>query len=175
MGKNFYLIKNELGIFGGYFAGENNNYLVFGKENKKQDDKAEVVRIVKYSKEWEKVSDCKIYGSNTTVPFEAGSLRMNELDGKLYVYTCHEMYADSNGTNHQANMLFMIDENTMKVTDSMYDVSNLQEGYVSHSFNQFIKPSANFIKCVFLIKSFNLFCVSITISHLYINLFKSIL
>ena len=138
-------IKNELGIFGGYFAGENNNYLVFGKENKKQDDKAEVVRVVKYSKEWEKVSDCKIYGSNTTVPFEAGSLRMIELDGKLYVYTCHEMYADSDGINHQANMLFTIDENTMKVTDSMYDVSNLQEGYVSHSFNQFIKTDGTYI------------------------------
>lgn len=139
------IIKNELGIFGGYFAGENHNYLVFGKENKKENDKAEVVRIVKYSKGWEKVSDCKIYGSNTTVPFDAGSLRMIELDGKLYVYTCHEMYADSDGTNHQANMLFTIDENTMKVTDSMYDISNLQEGYVSHSFNQFIKTDGTYI------------------------------
>ena len=39
---------------------------------------------------------------------EAGSLRMEEAGGKLYVYTCHEMYADSDGINHQANMLFTI-------------------------------------------------------------------
>ena len=138
-------IKKELGIFGGCFSGEENNYLVFGQTNSEENDKAEVVRVVKYSKEWSKISDCKIYGSNTTVPFDAGSLRMIELDGKLYIYTAHEMYADSDGINHQANMLFTIDEDTMEVTDSMYDVSNLQDGYVSHSFNQFIQTDGTYI------------------------------
>ena len=138
-------VKKELPIYGGYFSGKNNNYIVFGQQNKSEKDSAEVVRIVKYSKSWSKISDCKIYGSNTTVPFDAGSLRMIELDGKLYVYTCHEMYADSNNLNHQANMLFTVDESTMKITDSMYEVSNLQEGYVSHSFNQFIKTDGTYI------------------------------
>ena len=138
-------IKNELPIYGGYFSGKNNNYIVFGKNNKGEKDSAEIVRIVKYSKSWSRVSDCKIYGSNTFEPFEAGSLRMIELDGKLYVYTCHTMYADSNKLNHQANMLFTVDESTMKTTDSMYEVSNLQDGYVSHSFNQFIKTDGTYI------------------------------
>ena len=138
-------IDNELELFGGYFLGKDNNYLVFGKSNKAENDKAEVVRVVKYTKDWSKVSDCKIYGSNTTVPFDAGSLRMMELDGKLYVYTCHEMYADENKLNHQANMLFTIDESTMKTVDSMYEVSNLMNGYVSHSFNQFIKTDGDYI------------------------------
>ena len=138
-------IKNELPIYGGYFSGKNNNYIVFGQNNKGEKDSAEIVRIVKYSKSWSKISDCKIYGSNTFEPFEAGSLRMIELDGKLYVYTCHTMYADSNKLNHQANMLFTVDESTMKTTDSMYKVSNLQDGYVSHSFNQFIKTDGTYI------------------------------
>ena len=138
-------IKNELPIYGGYFSGKNNNYIVFGQNNKGEKDSAEIVRIVKYSKSWSKISDCKIYGSNTFEPFEAGSLRMIELDGKLYVYTCHTMYADSNKLNHQANMLFTVDESTMKITDSMYEVSNLQDGYVSHSFNQFIKTDGTYI------------------------------
>ena len=138
-------IKNELPIYGGYFSGKNNNYIVFGQNNKGEKDSAEIVRIVKYSKSWSKISDCKIYGSNTFEPFEAGSLRMIELDGKLYVYTCHTMYADSNKLNHQANMLFTVDESTMKTTDSMYEVSNLQDGYVSHSFNQFIKTDGTYI------------------------------
>ena len=138
-------IKNELPIYGGYFSGKNNNYIVFGQNNKGEKDSAEIVRIVKYSKSWSRVSDCKIYGSNTFEPFEAGSLRMIELDGKLYVYTCHTMYADSNKLNHQANMLLTVDESTMKTTDSMYEVSNLQDGYVSHSFNQFIKTDGTYI------------------------------
>lgn len=138
-------VKKELPIYGGYFSGKNNNYIVFGQQNESEKDSAEIVRIVKYSKSWSKISDCKIYGSNTTVPFDAGSLRMIELDGKLYVYTCHEMYADSNKLNHQANMLFTVDESTMKTTDSMYEVSNLQDGYVSHSFNQFIKTDGTYI------------------------------
>ena len=138
-------VKKELPIYGGYFSGKNNNYIVFGQNNKGEKDSAEIVRIVKYSKSWSKISDCKIYGSNTFEPFEAGSLRMIELDGKLYVYTCHTMYADSNKLNHQANMLFTVDESTMKTTDSMYEVSNLQDGYVSHSFNQFIKTDGTYI------------------------------
>ena len=121
------------------------NYIVFGQNNKNENNSAEIIRIVKYSKNWSRISDCKIYGSNTTAPFNAGSLRMIELDGKLYVYTCHEMYADSNNLNHQANMLFTVDESTMKTTDSMYEVSNLQNGYVSHSFNQFIATDGAYI------------------------------
>ena len=132
-------ISKELNLFGGFYSGKNYNYLVFGQNNTSESDSKEVVRVVKYTKSWSKVNSCSISGVNTTKPFSAGSLRMEEAGGKLYVYTCHEMYADSDGINHQANMLFTIDESSMSLTDSMYDVSNLTDGYVSHSFNQFIK------------------------------------
>ena len=132
-------ISKELNLFGGFYSGKDYNYLVFGQNNTFESDSKEVVRVVKYTKSWSKVNSCSISGVNTTKPFSAGSLRMEEAGGKLYVYTCHEMYADSDGINHQANMLFTIDESSMSLTDSMYDVSNLTDGYVSHSFNQFIK------------------------------------
>ena len=132
-------ISKELNLFGGFYSGKDCNYLVFGQNNTSESDSKEVVRVVKYTKSWSKVNSCSISGVNTTKPFSAGSLRMEEAGGKLYVYTCHEMYADSDGINHQANMLFTIDESSMSLTDSMYDVSNLTDGYVSHSFNQFIK------------------------------------
>ena len=132
-------ISKELNLFGGFYSGKDYNYLVFGQNNTSESDSKEVVRVVKYTKSWSKVNSCSISGVNTTKPFSAGSLRMEEAVGKLYVYTCHEMYADSDGINHQANMLFTIDESSMSLTDSMYDVSNLTDGYVSHSFNQFIK------------------------------------
>ena len=132
-------ISKELNLFGGFYSGKDYNYLVFGQNNTAESDSKEVVRVVKYTKSWSKVNSCSISGVNTTKPFSAGSLRMEESGGKLYVYTCHEMYADSDGIHHQANMLFTIDESSMTLTDSMYDVSNLTDGYVSHSFNQFIK------------------------------------
>ena len=132
-------ISKELNLFGGFYSGKDYNYLVFGQNNTAESDNKEVVRVVKYTKSWSKVNSCSISGVNTTKPFSAGSLRMEEAGGKLYVYTCHEMYADSDGIHHQANMLFTIDESSMTLTDSMYDVSNLTDGYVSHSFNQFIK------------------------------------
>lgn len=97
------------------------------------------MRVIKYTKDWTKVSDCKIYGSNTYEPFNFGSLRMAELDNKLYVYTCHTMYTTEDKLNHQANMIFTIDESTMKTVDYQYEISNLSQGYVSHSFNQYIK------------------------------------
>jgi hypothetical protein len=132
-------ISKELNLFGGFYSGKDCNYLVFGQNNTSESNSKEVVRVVKYTKSWSKVNSCSISGVNTTKPFSAGSLRMEEAGGKLYVYTCHEMYADRDGINHQANMLFTIDESSMSLTDSMYDVSNLTDGYVSHSFNQFIK------------------------------------
>ncbi len=140
-------INKELTIFGGAFAGKDNNYMVFGQKNTEESDDTEVVRVVKYDKNWNRISECKINGANTYIPFEAGSLRMIELEGKLYVYTCHQMYAEESdpGVHHQANMLFTLDEAAMTVADSMYAVSNLGDGYVSHSFNQFIKTDGTYI------------------------------
>ena len=86
-----------------------------------------------------------IYGSNTYEPFNFGSLRMAELDNKLYVYTCHTMYTTEDKLNHQANMIFTIDESTMKTVDYQYEISNLTQGYVSHSLNQYIKTYGDYI------------------------------
>lgn len=127
-------ISNDLKLFGGYYCGNDYNYLVYGQTNSDDDDSVEVMRVVKYSKDWEKIGYKSIFGENTHIPFDAGSLRMTETAGKLYIHTCHEMYS-----SHQANMTFVLDEDTLKVLDSYSDVLNIsQAGYVSHSFNQFI-------------------------------------
>ncbi len=133
-------ISPELSIFGGFYSGENYNFLVFGESNTSDSEEKEVVRIVKYDKDWGKLGSASVKGANTHIPFDAGSLRMTETDGKLYIYTCHEMFADEDGVNHQANMTFVVNESTMEIVDEYYDVMNLaQAGYVSHSFNQFIQ------------------------------------
>ncbi len=138
-------ISTELSIFGGFYAGEDYNYIVFGQSNSNEDDTVEVLRIVKYDKSWNRISACSVYGANTYVPFDAGSARMTEVNGLLYLYTCHTMYASSDGYNHQANMTFVIDESTMSVSRSYYSTMNNSVGYVSHSFNQFIQTDGTYV------------------------------
>ena len=91
---------------------------MFGQANPNDSDEEEVMRIVKYSKDFQRIGEVSVYGANTNIPFEAGSLRMTETAGKLYIHTCHEMYTDSDGLNHQANMTFVINENDMSVEQS---------------------------------------------------------
>lgn len=140
-------LPTELTLFGGFYSGSEYNYFVFGQENPDQNNEQEVIRIVKYSKSWERISELSVKGANTYIPFDAGSLRMDEAKGRLFVYTCHEMYAqeDDNGIHHQANMIFVVNEEDMTLADSYYDIMNISYGYVSHSFNQFIKTDGDMV------------------------------
>lgn len=135
------VLECELAIFGGFYSGKDANYFVFGQENETQSDDIEVLRIVKYNKNWERLGQASVKGANTCYPFTAGSLRMDETNGRLYIHTCHEMY-----DYHQANMTFVLNEETMEIEQSFHDVLNLaQAGYVSHSFNQFVQTDGNYI------------------------------
>ena len=139
------LIDNELPVFGAFYDSGNNYYVLSGQENPKQNDSLEVFRITKYDKNWNKIKSCGLYGANTTVPFDAGSARMTHSGDHLLVRTCHEMYKSSDGNNHQANVTIEVDMPSMTITDSYTGVMNVDYGYVSHSFNQFIKTDGNHI------------------------------
>jgi len=139
--KNFKLIssgkiKKELELFGGFFAGENANFIVFGQTNKKESKNKEVLRIVKYSKDFKRISSVSIKDCNTTIPFHAGSLRFAEAGNMLYIRSSHEMYKTPDRINHQASMAVTVNTSTMKITYSVL-------GYVSHSFNQFVKVNGS--------------------------------
>ena len=139
------LIDNELPVFGAFYDSGNNYYVLSGQENPKQNDSLEVFRITKYDKNWNKIKSCGLYGANTTVPFDAGSARMTHSGDHLLVRTCHKMYKSSDGNNHQANVTIEVDMPSMTITDSYTGVMNVDYGYVSHSFNQFIKTDGNHI------------------------------
>ena len=140
-------IQRELNFFGGFYSGEKYNFIVFGQHNPNENDNVEVLRVVKYSKSWQKLGTASVKGENTYAIFQAGSCRMTELEGILFVDTSHTMYAsDADGLHHQSNMLIKIDEETMQVTDCRSDVMNIAAtGYVSHSFNQFILTDGEYI------------------------------
>ncbi len=131
-------LELELPLWGGFYAGEEYNFLFFGQNNEEEDNGKEVIRVVKYDKAWNRLGDTGLFGANTIHPFDAGSLRCDEYGGYLYVRTCHEMYTSGDGLNHQANVTFSVREEDMEITDAFYDVMNVSYGYVSHSFNQFI-------------------------------------
>lgn len=126
----------ELPVWGGFFAGENYNFVIFGQENKEENDNKEVVRVVKYSKDWQRLGSASLRGANTVIPFDAGSVRCAECGGYLYVRTAHEMYTSKDGKNHQASMMLLVREGDMAITDTSHKVGGA--AYVSHSFNQFV-------------------------------------
>lgn len=147
-GKELISSKNidmELELFGGYYSGAKYNFLVFGQTNADELSDREVMRVVKYSKDWTRIASISYNGINTQEPFAAGSLRMTETSGKLYVHTCHLMLKDLNGINHQANMTFVINEDDMTASQSFYWMWTENTGYVSHSFNQLIQTDGEYI------------------------------
>lgn len=137
------IIDDELPMFGAFYATNDNYYIVSGQNNEEGSKDKEVYRITKYDKNWNKIGDVGIKDCNTTTPFGAGSCRMDASGKYLVIRTCHEMYKDKNGDTHQANMTIQVNMETMKVTDIASGVSNWETGYISHSFNQFIKIENN--------------------------------
>ncbi|MBE5938068.1 MAG: hypothetical protein E7265_08575 [Lachnospiraceae bacterium] len=136
-------VPGELPIFGGVYTGESNYYVVTGQTNANESADVEVYRVTKYDKNWNRISSTGLYDCNTTVPFDAGTCRMTMVGKYLLIRTCHEMYTSSDGNNHQANVTIQVDTDSMTITDSYTGVLNNMYGYVSHSFNQFIKTENN--------------------------------
>lgn len=56
------ILQAQLPLFGGFFSGENYNFLAFGQKNEQESDSCEVMRVVKYSKAWEQLGVYSVYG-----------------------------------------------------------------------------------------------------------------
>lgn len=125
-------------IFGGFFSGRDANYVIVGKANDAESDRAEVIRVMKFNKDWNLLKEAKVHGANTKMPFAFASLRCAENGGNLYIRTGHQMFRTPDGLNHQSNMYIVVDEAKMEVTHMDYLVRYDFIGYVGHSFNQFI-------------------------------------
>ena len=130
------IIPFEMPIFGGFYCGEKNLFLVFGQENLNESDDLEVIRVIKYDYSWNKTGEIGFKAINTYIPFAWGSSCFVESDNVLYIYTCHEMYdREHDGLHHQSSMTLAFDTETMQV----FPFWNVHQIYISHSFNQFIQ------------------------------------
>ena len=142
-GETVELHDGLLPIFGGFYETDDFYFIVSGQKNESEKNDVEVFRITKYDKNWELIDSTGLYGSNTTIPFDAGTVRMDNYGDYLLIRTCHEMYTSSDGLNHQSNVTIQVRISDMSITDSYTGVMNSDWGYISHSFNQFIKIDAN--------------------------------
>ena len=141
-------IPAVLPIFGAFYETSSNYYIVSGQDNTEENNSKEVFRITKYDKNWNKIKSCGLYGANTIHPFDAGSCRISHIGKHLVIRTAHEMYTSDDGLNHQANVTIQVNTDTMVITDSYTGTGGNYCGYVSHSFNQFIKLEDNKIVAV---------------------------
>lgn len=138
------IIKTSLPIFAGFYRDKYGMmYLVSGEDNLKEDSEKTVVVIEKFNSNWNFEKKVEIKGKYTNLfegiskPFDAGSCRISMYDKYLIIHTSREMFKNPNdGLNHQSNISFIIDTDTM--TSITSDGLGLKTPYVSHSFNQFV-------------------------------------
>ena len=129
-------IEPELPMWGGFYAAKEAYYLVEGQRNSDCKNGTEVVRIIKYDKNWKRVGSGSIYSEKgwdyeIRCPFDYGCVNMTEQNGILYVFTSREGYIDEMyGRGHQGMMLISLNEKTME--------TKIVEANFNHSFTQFI-------------------------------------
>ena len=121
----------DLPWFAGFFAGSQYNFVVSGQQNLQDSDAVEVLRVVKYSKDWKRLGSASVYQENCHNPVSFGTMRFAEANGILYIHTCHEMYTAKDGLNHQSNLTLALQESTMTY-ERRHDL------YASHSLDQHV-------------------------------------
>lgn len=91
-------IPFELTKFGGFYSGTNYNYFVFGQDNPAHDNKREVIRIVKYTKNWQRAGVISVTNCNTEVPFYLCNTSFAENGNMLIIRCGHKTYDGKQGT-----------------------------------------------------------------------------
>lgn len=132
--------------WGGFYAGiDGRFYIAVGYFNPKESKKKTVIKVIQYNSKWEKMKTASIKGGASNKftgiyePFDAGDCRMDMQGNILFLATARTMFEHSDGINHQSNISFQINTDTMK--EDLEDAESAP--YVSHSFQQFVKFKDN--------------------------------
>ena len=92
---------------------------MFGQDNLEEDTSKEIIRVVKYDKDWNRVAAASLkgddsFGHQTRYPFRYGNVSMDESNGILYLVTGHEGYFDERvGQGHQGFLMYAVNEASM--------------------------------------------------------------
>lgn len=134
--QNFYLLSSgtvpvELNKYSAFYEGDDYFFLLFAGSNPNEDDSAEVLRLVKYDKNWNRLSSAVI---SDVYAVSAGShATMVEWNGNILIHCSRTMYKAADGLNHQSNLHVSVDIASMRENSDDYLRST---GYYSHSFNE---------------------------------------
>lgn len=125
-------VPTELTYFMGFYPGKAYNFLLFAQFNP-QGDNHEIVRVVKYDKNWNRLSSgCEIVGTTIGIGNGTGAdfLECAEYNGYLYVHFGRVM-----NVGHQACQTLIFRESNMEKTDSTSS-RLFDNDYVSHAYDQ---------------------------------------
>ncbi|MCR4670661.1 MAG: S-layer homology domain-containing protein [Saccharofermentans sp.] len=131
---NRHMIPCELPKYGGAYRGSDAYYLAFGDTTTQRTDGKEVLRIVKYDLDWNRLGSDSVTCGNTdhglecdiNTPFDRTS-DMLEMNGYLYIVFSHTGHP-LDGKRHQGYYMVRFNEQTMKMEIIEHDAS--------HSFSQ---------------------------------------
>ncbi|MGI6018813.1 MAG: leucine-rich repeat protein [Marvinbryantia sp.] len=137
-------IAMELPVWGGFYAGSDGFYVVEGKNNTAEDDRAEIIRVIKYDTAWRRkgaasiTGNKELFGGEVRYPFDYGCVEFAEQGNKLYIVTAHEGYVDSSvGQGHQGFLMIEVDKSSMK--------GKIIDSDLWHSFAQYIKSKDTYL------------------------------
>ncbi|HBB72604.1 MAG TPA: hypothetical protein DCZ71_08395, partial [Ruminococcus sp.] len=128
-------------FFIGFCDATKYNFLVFTQNNDEEDDEKEIIRIIRYNKDWTEPMECRIKDIGaTSVGYKQA--RMVEADKYLYFVSNRLEYFSlypGEIAQHQSNLVYAIDMETMERDEA--GIAAL----VSHSFNQFIAIDDDYV------------------------------
>lgn len=135
-------IPLELDLWGGFYNGSDGYYLVEGQNNTGEDDAKEVIRVIRYGRNWNKTGTAHIIGiagddfGQVRYPFDYGCVEMAEINGVLYIATGHQGYVDDSvGQGHQGLLVIAVKQSTM--------TGEIIENDLWHSLAQYVKAKDN--------------------------------
>lgn len=133
-------LKLELPYFGTFFDSGEHFYLVFGEHNLEKDDDQEVIRVVQYDRQWNRLGSVSVNGKDSyaTDPFRATVPRMAvSKDGNtVTLYTARQRY-----DGHQSNLTISMGVAPFRIQKVMGE--EFPSNHVSHSFGQFVRYDGN--------------------------------
>lgn len=137
--------EKKLESLAGFYAGSGYYYVVWKQNLDEKNWSADqtFMRVLKYDKTWQLQGSVDLNSDNgsfcgsdsnggVVYPCEAGSLRMAEYGGHLYINSC---YKGVDG--HQRSMMFDLVESDLSPVQTEYALAYYY-AWVSHSYNQFL-------------------------------------
>ena len=77
-------VAMELPIWGGFYAGSDGYYVAEGQNNIGENDGAEIIRVIRYDKDWRRkgaasiTGNSQLFGGEVRYPFDYGCVEFTE-------------------------------------------------------------------------------------------------